>query len=1002
MADSNKDKTESSDATPSMPSLTQDSAELTPAEQTCGESSKSKASIDAGEDREGAVGNESSLIDRRGLRTQVSKLFGDEAIMREAIASNTRAQLSGYRPISLMSRDAEGISLSGIIDEVYNANRHSTGGSSNSGRPSLALSAMSALSKEAFAALPALDLHQSVSASFASQRSSAPASSRVSFVTQRDTGRASMSALSREVADGFSTAGLQDPFTTSPEAAHPVVAEAADPVVSDDASEVPADSSDDQGTRVATSSGLSQQIDTPAPSREEVASALAARLGLADESVQDILDAFNTIAPPPLDQHPMFRGDLPAQGRVGIVDYDSSNNAACTIHLPKGTLARLAARRGLHVPPLNVRRQRAEQKEPVQRPTQVALSTRNASRTAPARPDPNTGLVKRGLSTVPDVLAGQDPRKDVDPSPAFDRTVDLVWYRQSNTRGDEQQRMGLLPDPMHFFHHVTSSFTARLFRGRETNKYDKLRRRFRYFDLDPKIRYRIMVALIEEHLPGKPVLLNRPFEAAPVWPDDEFARLWDVLGPLQNYLNACPDLRSDVMVALLMKQPIHVIFSPYVKGETSPLPTKWLFKYLYYMQDVRVELDMTRLGFGASWEAGAMSTKLWDIGNLVHVFVEEMLWRNARQNPMLSLTIHCRRFFGYRQGEDPHRGDKNFYRYPLIRGENEGPGKATLHPNGQPWSIGRHSTTLPPSANNPYSGHRRHHSYNPDRVPFVHESHMSIANAFTKLAGRVWSVRMCGLSEKWVRENHMKFWPADEYANVVDHAIHIDRYMPTKHSYVHPGHAVYVDYGINCGVHRFPPLPDSEPMVCVGYDGANDYFVEAGSGNILTVFEGGVEVIARCEHPPLPRSELARLGGPAVPLDGFARRPSSRSHRVVTPSRIPTPVGGVASPAMRAMREGTPHKALRILGLPSRSLSTVKKNKGTAPEKEEEKKKEEKSGGGGDDDVVTPTRAQQSRATSSRRRPSVRPSSRLTKAVDEQLGELLAAQRDQSARKATE
>lgn len=659
-----------------------------------------------------------------------------------------------------------------------------------------------------------------------------------------------------------------------------------------------------------------------------------------------------------------------------MIDYDCSNNAACTIHLPKGTLARLAARKAssnAHVSPLNVSRQRPAQKDASQRPTQVALSTRNASRATPATADPHTGFVMRSLATVPDVTAGQDAKTDVDPSPAFDRTVDFVWFRRSTEIG-EHQRVGLLPYVESSFYHITSYFTAKCARGQSTNRYDKLRGRFRYFDLDPSIRLRIMGNLLEEHLPGKPVLLNRKFEAAPAWPDDEFARLWDVLGPLQSYLIACPRLRADVMVALFMKQPFHVIFSPYVKGETSPLPTKWLFKYLYFMQDVRVELDMTRLGFGAPWEASAMSTKLWDIGNLVYVFVEEMLKRDERRNPMRHLTIHCRRYFGYRQGKNPFYGDKEFYRYPPIHGEDDG--NAALYPEGQPWNFGRHSATLPPSANNPYSGHRRHHAYNPNRVPYVHESHMSIADPFTKLAGRVWVVRMCGLSEKWVRDNHAKFWPQAEFEAIADHAIHIDRYTPSRHTYVRPGQAVYFDYGINSGVHRFPPLPDSEHMVCTQYDQDNDYFTEVGSGNILTVFEDGVEVVARAKNPPMPRSDFAVLGGPAVPLDGLSR---------ATPSRIPAPVGGVTSPVMRAMRTGTPHKALQLLGLRSRSGSTVRNTPpvGSSPEEE--------SGG---EDVVTPTRAQFSAI-------SHRPSSRLTKAVDDQLGELLAAQSNQSARKST-
>lgn len=981
MADNKKGTMENTNAF-SLPPPSQDPLELTtPAKQRLlSVGSKGKSSIDTDEDREYGVERKSSKAARHGLRTKVSKLFGEEPASRDADNSKTPAPLLAYRPISLDSHESEGFSLSGIFDDVYNATRNSAAGSDKSGRPSInayAMSANSALSREGLGFPPTRGLYDSVSASFASGHPSVSGSSQFSVVAPNNAGRPSMSALSREAVDDFSTAGLQDPFRTSSEFSRPSA-----PSRASQASKI---TPNDFNSGHASTSNSSQEIlddrrpsqfhqdhtsTMPAPSRDELAASLAARLGLPDEaSRKAILDAFATIAPPPLTEHPNIRGDLSLQGRVGMIDYDSTNNAACTIHLPKGTLARLAARNQsseLHVPPLNVGRQRSAQMEPGQRPTQVALSTRSASRSTPAVVDPLTGFVTRSLATVPDVTDGRDPETDVDPSPAFDRTVDFVWHRYS-MKTSETHRVGLLPYVDNCFYHVTSYFTAKCARGQATDKYDQLRGRFPYFKLNPSIRFKVMVKLLEDYLPGKPILLNRKDEAAPAWPDDEFANLWDVLGPLQNYLVACPRLRADVMVAVFMTQPFHVIFGPFVKAETSPLPTKWLFKYLCFMQDVRVELDLTKLGFGADWEASAMSTKLWATGNLVYVFVEEMLRRDEQRNPLGQLTIHCRRYFGYRQGKNPFDGNKEVYKYPLIHGEDEG--KASSYTEGQPWNFGRKSTSLPPSANNPFSGHRRHHTYNPTRVPYVHESHMSIADPFTKLTGRVWAVRMCGLSEKWVRNNHAKFWPKVEFDAIGDHGIHLDRHQPSKHTYAAPGHAVYFDYGIRSGVHRFPPLPDSEPMVCTLYDQHNDYFTELGSGNILTVFENGVEVIARVKNPPMPRSDFAVPGGPAIPLDGLSG---------MAPSRIPGPVGGMNSPVMRAMRRGTPKKTLQLLGLRSRGGSTAKATPNDSPTEEDF----------GDDDLVTPTRPQVGTAPR-------RPSSRFMEVVDDQLGELLC-QRSQS------
>lgn len=653
----------------------------------------------------------------------------------------------------------------------------------------------------------------------------------------------------------------------------------------------------------APGASIPTQTSIHSVSRDEVAERLAERLGITDlASRVAILEALAEVSliAPPLTEHPAIRGDLPLQARLGMIadstqaadpscgrTYHGQNDAASTFT----HAAAPAAMTGLHVLPLNVGRQR---------PTQVAVSTRHASRSSVATIDPCTGFTTRSLIAVPAVTKDQD---DVDPSPVFDRSVDLTWYRFAKDAG-HGARESSLPDLPAMFDALSTVFMVKYSRGRESKStaYDDVRR-FAYFNLNGPIRFKIMQKLLEDYLPGKAVLLNHSRQAAVAWPDDAFATLWEVLGPLQNVLWACPRLRAEVMTALFMIQPFHVIFSPFVKPITQPLPTKWLFKYVYFMQDVRVELDMTKLGFGQVWQATGLSTRLWDIGNLVHIFVEQILKRDPRTNPMGQLTIHCRRYFGYRQGTNPHQGDVDFYKSPAGEHDEQ---KSGNHPNGQPWNYGRKPPSLPPSANNPYSGHRRHHTGGLERVPFLHEGHLSVANPFHKLTGRVYSVRMVGLSEKWSME-FLKFWPKSEYDEIPTEnlGLHIDRYTPSRHSYAAPGHAIFLDYGIRAGIHRFPPLSDSEPMVCTVYDQDNDVFLEVGSGNILTVNENGVEVIARSSNPPIPRSKLPFRRGSPISLDGLT----------VRRSRIPTPIGTMISPTMQAMRKGTPQKALQLLGL---------------------------------------------------------------------------------------
>lgn len=788
---------------------------------------------------------------RPSLRNKVSKLFGEERTHRASDNSASSASISAYRPISLTSHDSDGVSLSEIFDEVYNAAR----GSFSSVRGS----------------------HASTGTSVAPGAASTVVAQEPASVSSNAAGP-STSAVSQEVPSTLSTGNSHKSGSTSHTPVCPPM------------------------TALPHKAGSVRQSDKKNGSRgasmarKDIADRMASRFGVTDPVKRaKILSALTTIAPPPLHEHPAIRGDLSLQVNLGLL-----NNNITAAPVP-------------------------------------ATSAQNTSQSVAPVPRGPSGWTNRNLTRVAGVPGSKDMTKDIDPDPTFDRTVDITWYRHSKRVG-ETDRTGYLPVPSTMYSHVLTLFTAKYARGNENwAKYDnpKYKHRFRYFDLKPSIRFKIMEKLLEDYLPGKPILLNGKRQAAPAWPANEFATLWDVLGPLQPYLSACPRLRAEIMVTLFMTQPFHVIFSPFVKPNTQPLPTKWLFNYLSYMQDVRVELDMTKLGFGPTWEATTMSTKLQDIGNLVWVFVDEMLKRNPDANGMGQLTIHCRRYFGYRQGINHLEGNKEAYKFPLIGGhkEDKDPGIT----EGLPWNHGCQSASIPPSTSNPYSGHRRHHTYGSTRVPFVHENHMSVANPFLKLAGRVWSVRMVGLSENWVRDNYTKFWPKKEFDAIPgnDLSLYIDRYLPTRHMYVAHGHAIYVDYGLHHGIHRFPPLSDSDKMVCT-YDRLNDVFTEVGSGNVLTMMEDGVEVVARAMNPPIPRSDLPVLGGVAIPLDSM--------DPIVYHSKIHTPVPGTSSSAKQAIQKGTPAKIAQILGHPVGDDSPATPSESPGAEDE-------------DDELLTPTKS---------------------------------------------
>lgn len=516
-------------------------------------------------------------------------------------------------------------------------------------------------------------------------------------------------------------------------------------------------------------------------------------------ALETLRTASYKVEPPPLIDHPAIQGDLEIQDKLGL---QINTNAAA---IPSPSIPVLP----LSVPGLPVSRHHPAPND----------SNASSCLSRPASSVTSTASKARLMKEESQATITADTHQDIDPSTAFDRTVDLTWYRMA--RKERGAIICSIPRPSGRFEHVLTLFISQYAKGRPFKKYDG-KKRFPYFDLPNKIRFEVMRHLVADTDTGKPILLNSKRQASPAWPADAFVSLGSVLKPLEATMWACPRLRSEVMVVLLLTRKFHVVFSPWVKECTQPLPTTWLFRYLHLMQDVSLEIDMTKLGFGLSWESTAMDASLKNISGLIRKFTSEMLTRNSA-NSMGRLTIHCRRYFGYRQGPNTVQGRQGgAYKHPLIGGEDDDPRSivsgqdGSAHHGGQPRNYDRRAPTLPPSAAKPYSGHLRHHADLPHRVPYVTEDQLSVASPLRALTGRVDSVRMVGFSEQWTYATHLDIWPEAE-RNAVPDAIkhyHIDRQTPSRHSYAAPGHAIFLDYGIDHGVHRYPPLPDSEPMVC--------------------------------------------------------------------------------------------------------------------------------------------------------------------------------------------
>ncbi|KAG8163605.1 hypothetical protein KVR01_006902 [Diaporthe batatas] len=485
--------------------------------------------------------------------------------------------------------------------------------------------------------------------------------------------------------------------------------------------------------------------------------------------------------------------------------------------------------------------------------------------------------------------------QDDGPLPAFDRTVDLTWYRTA--REQRGTIICSIPRPSGRFEQTLNLFLAQFTKGRPFRKYDGTKR-FPYFNLPSNIRFEVVRYLFADTDAARPILLNSERQACPAWPADTFVSLKSVLKPLRATMWACPRLRAEVMVVLLLTRKFHVIFSPFVRECTQPLPTTWLFRYLRLMQDVSLEIDMTKLGFGHRWESALMDPNLRNIRELVRKFTAEILTRSPA-NSMGSFTIHCRRYFGYRQEPNTCQGRHGTHGYLPVGGEDD---------ERQPHNYEQKSPSLPPSAEKPYSGHLRHHLDGAHRVPYVTEDQLEVASQLRTLTGRFESIRMVGFSEKWTYATHLAMWPEAE-RNAVSDAVkhcHVYRQTPSPYSFAAPGHAVFLDYGFAHGVHRYPPLPDSEPMVCVDFDRLNGLFVELGSGNVVSVTRNGTEFHGRSPDPPTPGN--------------FASHAFRECLLFVPPASLPRS-RCMASPK-RVMHTGTPVKAAAVLGLPGTLMTS--------------------------------------------------------------------------------
>jgi hypothetical protein len=170
-----------------------------------------------------------------------------------------------------------------------------------------------------------------------------------------------------------------------------------------------------------------------------------------------------------------------------------------------------------------------------------------------------------------------------------------------------------------------------------------------FFKLPDEVRQRIWRYVVFDGSGDspKPICLQAfdPFLKA-VWLQSEFQSTNDLISPIQSALAACFAMRADLLAYILSTHRFHFTFSPYVRQKTCPELFGWIEEYSHLMQFVTIELDLSKMGFGADPAAVRLLPGNLHINTAVGRWVDVQLAR--RTMPIQSLVLLARRYHGLR------------------------------------------------------------------------------------------------------------------------------------------------------------------------------------------------------------------------------------------------------------------------------------------------------------------------------------------------------------------
>lgn len=222
--------------------------------------------------------------------------------------------------------------------------------------------------------------------------------------------------------------------------------------------------------------------------------------------------------------------------------------------------------------------------------------------------------------------------------PAWDRACDVVYHQYPcNTVG---------PDKALEFGKSVQLFLKENAKGDEEERREKREKSHGLFSLPPAVRFMVWKELIGVKPREKPIRLSGKVHHKNAWRRDEFATLEEVLAPLIPYMEVCFDFRAEILVTLLMTRRFHVTYSPFVGPLLSPLAINWLPIYAPYMQNLAVELDMTKFSFSATQNAEILPPEsgILRMDGRIKELVSS-LQRRRGSSTMESLILLCRRYY---------------------------------------------------------------------------------------------------------------------------------------------------------------------------------------------------------------------------------------------------------------------------------------------------------------------------------------------------------------------